>query len=187
MSRLTQSKRDEIVNAVIKESISDKLAKLKEERFKFADKIYDTFMTPEIKDYMSSAPNDKQFFEYGTGMCINSLTGRYNHLYLKNGKPFPCYMRSDLSDLFNDLDPDVRKGLCAEYKKLNDKEVKYSKARNDLAVKVRGVVNSVTTEKRLLEVWPEAIKYFNVTVVDTNLPAIAAEDLTKYIKTVKEI
>jgi len=56
-------------------------------------------------------------------------------------------------------------------------------ARADLRAQVRAMVNSVTTVKRLLDMWPEAAELMpdNLAPTKTNLPAVVVSDLNALI------
>lgn len=72
--------------------------------------------------------------------------------------------------------------LTAEFHAIHDAQQAIEKQREEIEASVRAAVSSVTTVKKLLEIWPEASELIPETVTPTKqLPALPREDLNAMI------
>lgn len=73
--------------------------------------------------------------------------------------------------------------LSKRFEKLNKKESKIKKKESEIEANVQAALNSVTTIKRLIEIWPESKELIPTDISKTSvlLPALQVEDLNKLI------
>lgn len=127
---------------------------------------------------------------------VNSDIGTYNS---KSGRIIPAFagQRTTLN-YGNDKDdneiylltPSRDKCLFAadhelskRFEKLNKKESKIKKKETEIEANVQAALNSVTTIKRLIEIWPESKELIptDISKASILLPALQVEDLNKLI------
>ncbi|HHR6131916.1 TPA: Nmad5 family putative nucleotide modification protein [Providencia alcalifaciens] len=73
--------------------------------------------------------------------------------------------------------------LSKRFEKLNKKEINIEKKEADIEANVQAALNSVTTIKRLIEIWPESKELISndISRATATLPALQVEDLNKLI------
>lgn len=73
--------------------------------------------------------------------------------------------------------------LSKRFEKLNKKESKIKKKESEIEANVQAALNSVTTIKRLIEIWPESKELIpaDISKASVLLPALQVEDLNKLI------
>lgn len=73
--------------------------------------------------------------------------------------------------------------LSKRFEKLNKKESKIKKKESEIEANVQATLNSVTTIKRLIEIWPESKELIptDISKASILLPALQVEDLNKLI------
>lgn len=73
--------------------------------------------------------------------------------------------------------------LSKRFEKLNKKESKIKKKESEIEANVQAALNSVTTIKRLIEIWPESKELIptDISKASVSLPALKVEDLNKLI------
>lgn len=73
--------------------------------------------------------------------------------------------------------------LSKRFEKLNKKESKIKKKESEIEANVQAALNSVTTIKRLIEIWPESKELIptDISKSTSTLPALQVEDLNKLI------
>lgn len=73
--------------------------------------------------------------------------------------------------------------LSKRFEKLNKKESRIKKKESEIEANVQAALNSVTTIKRLIEIWPESKELIptDISKASIQLPALQVEDLNKLI------
>jgi hypothetical protein len=73
--------------------------------------------------------------------------------------------------------------LVAEFHEIHNQQVEYDNKLSNLKNSVAGVIEKITTVKKLLDVWPEAKELLpdNIEKQVVNLPAVQTADLNKMI------
>lgn len=73
--------------------------------------------------------------------------------------------------------------LTAEFHKLHNIQEAITADRNTLTANVRGALSNITTDKRLLEAWPEAAELLpeQLVTASSNLPAVRVDKLNAMI------
>lgn len=183
--RLTKEMREDIVANVVKSTFAKRASAIEKENQEIAEMIYkevvgdhilsvsclpDGFM-PTVKEiivYVGPRWNEKKTFEM---LDRKRFPNQFIKDYLKAYKP-------------SEGNPDLSASLI---KKISSHMLKIDKINEDkdnLRSSVRSIVQSVTTIKSLLEVWPEATKYIpeRVTKEPKQLPALPIADLNEMIK-----
>lgn len=102
-----------------------------------------------------------------------------NYLYFKGRKqrPMPWKMH-----VCFELPTSLHKMFKAQ-NKINKQHVDSLQA---LSMKTQGLLNSVTTIKKLLQIWPDVKQYIPAAEMKSNLPAVQVKDVIALIKCAKE-
>lgn len=182
MARLLKSQKEDIVNCVVKDTLRARRDKLKNDKEDFASLVYESVLTKEMRNYIAKAP-EATYFPHSTNMYVKLLSASYEgrDLTLKNAKPFPYFLYQSQTEAFDSLPEETKARLFSLNADLVERQKAIDKDQRELRAKTRGVLNSVTTEKKLLEVWPEAIKYMTSPEVTSNLPQVTSSELNDLI------
>lgn len=180
MSRLTKSLKDEIVSRVIKDVTGVRAEILKAGLKEAADQAYYEIYTPDEVSYMKSGPKDAFYQEESLWLGFD---GRHRRLDMSKVRP----VFADRAGRYHVFQLDEGSPVRAVLDGLRKEEAALEEDRSALRREVRSVLNSVTTVKRLLDVWPEAEKYLPDRPETPNLPAVVVADLNKKIEILKSI
>lgn len=193
MSRLTNEIRDKIIDNAIKKALGDRESvQLKELADKFSAKLIETAVGDNLKklkmieqsiaDLISQIPENFRQYETETHVRKDSvvrlnIAGQAVDWYFDNEQIFPFTSWRERyvipqGHFLADLMEDYR----TEQKKIED-------IRSNVRENVRALVYSVTTVKKLLEVWPESLELIptNVAKPVVQLPSIKIEQLNALI------
>lgn len=144
--RLTKDIRNQILDAVLAHRFTDEETSLEESFRAFADDYYRALFSPEEWELINNCP--REWFYVSTDICAR-YQGRSQFLKMSSEERVPQSLKRE--DM---LDTQARR-----YAKLLERRTKYQKLRCEVSQHAAGVLNSVTTVKRLLEVWPEVKKF----------------------------
>lgn len=187
-TRLTNPLRDRIVEAALtKAGITDAEAALKAKRFAWAEQVRlkingapdDELLKLEAKAAQALALLPAHLRPIDDGILLRcdhdfvNLAGLTIHIHFAERRIVPhpqCVIQAD--------DP-----LVQQFHDLTNAEKDLRDRRATLKAQVRAALNSVTTVKKLLAVWPEAKELLpkNLEEAKVNLPALAVNDLNAMI------
>ena len=188
MTRLTNTIKDRIVhNAITKSDIPKRKEELKLEFTALAEKVRVLALGgQETADAIDKAIKD-----------INKITSKFdtelfsNTFHIRHGIHSISSARDMCEFLsFGDYKPSPYQfNLSTDHEvvdeclKLQEKRRELDEERNSLSIDVRAVLNSVTTIKKLIEVWPEVVELLPKVeaVPSSSLPAVLAHNLNKTI------
>lgn len=167
MSRITKYDREQMVEAIVKHGFEKQLAQVNVELSKLADEFYaDIFGS--VQKHIDALP--KGFSYAAKGFNIN-LNGQIRPLCMTESRRLPhkaSYSRDTIA-AFEDSHH-----LAVELNKLTDKKSKIESERNAAKRNANAVLESVTTYKKLWQVWPESheiLKGFDVAPTEPMLPS----------------
>jgi len=168
--RLNKELRKQIENALIEKQFGPKRKKLTRRFENFADEIYRHAHPPKTRELMDSLPEG---FLATTDRVPTHFTGLMRvHLRMTTARRFAAIDAHRAQEYAKDT-PQWRKfnALTQARRALGDTE-------DETRREIRAVLHSVTTVKKLLEVWPEASPYVP-TETAPQLPAVSTEALNK--------
>jgi hypothetical protein len=175
-NKLTNGLRDKIVENAWTQLFQKELEDIKQVQMQLADQIYEKYIaTPAQQEIMKILPaeffaaNDYIYCYINNRQIGNSVTLRFSTARRLPSFVCGCYPE------FNDADLDT------VWNKLTAEKNSILRERDKLCKEIRGVVNSVTTVSKLLEVWPESKKFipdhaFTKAGIP-NLPAVMIDNL----------
>lgn len=169
--RLTIAMKDRIVNKVLAETIDKKLEERAKAERDFGDSIV-KFLYEPYQDIMEQLPSTA--FSSDTSVCVRWGEDRYAYKYVSTHEHKVFYRNLHLDTDSKSTWVKILNNLETQKDLLNDQ-------RRDLAHDLRQVVNSVTTVKRLLEVWPEGKKWIEEVCLNItpNLPMVTTDNLNR--------
>lgn len=193
MTRLTNEIRDKIINNAIAKAVGDRESvQLKALADKFSAKLIETAvgddleklqnLEKQIKDLIDSVPAPFRIYESESHINRDSyvrlnLAGEAVDWNFDKEEIFPLTQRSNRYVIPQGHELiSVMENYRAEQKNIND--IKANVREN-----VKALVYSVTTVKKLLEVWPESEELIpqNVAKPSVQLPSIKIEQLNALI------
>ena len=173
--RLTKSIKEEIIIKVLREAISERKARNDKQEYSLAIECRDKFAGKHL-DALLSLPGN--MVETGTGCSVN-IDGRWIVLKFNSElKREPC---PDGRHVVNS-----KSALGKKILKWSDERDAINKDRGALRREIRTLLDSVTTDKKLLEVWPEAEKYIPKEPAPAYPLAVRPQDLNKKIEAAKK-
>ncbi len=146
--RLTNTIKDQILKNIIFDAFSGREKAIAKVGTQLADDIYSSYYN-QYKAKMDALP--ETFFISKRSIMFN-IDGYCHTLEMSNTRLFAqCHNHGYIMI----YDPDLAKRFKATYKDQTelDKDIK------ELRSKVMAIVSSATTDKELVEAWPEAEKY----------------------------
>lgn len=187
--RLTNSVRVAVIESVLANTFKEKNEALEKHEADIAARIY-ALVVGGRKPIMDSLPKDYFMHTNTFELAIDGYTDderpRRMRLRMDTYQPMPAYVGPGSYLQILTLKPDhVLARMCLDLEAERDRVRDASLA---LSERLRGVVYSVGTVEKLLEVWPEAKTYLPAEVFaekTANLPAVLAAELNAAIEAVK--
>ena len=172
MGRLTKAEKENIVDRAVADVTKAKEQKLQERLYSVSLKIYDSRFTKEQKDLMAKLPNG--WLHSVTRIQVTGLRHR-NWEYLK----FKNAVRSTYAMSCGLFAPELDSSLVEELIKVCEDKDSFDKEKRVLRKKLNDLLLTITTEKKLTEVWPEGTKYLTPCDSTENLPAITSKEVVE--------
>lgn len=187
--RLTNEIRDNIINAVCKAVIGQKV----DDCAKYLEDI-ERCMACEVEDKVRRDLGDNDFntlerFKSLVAQCSSTIFVR-----VPNGDSFKIKIPADVfiptrewqhmvySDDFENFPRLIEDRLAAIEALRQAKE-----SQKELAIETRKIVCSANTAKQLIERWPDVVKYYNLDAKGANLPAcVDASELNNLITNLQQ-
>lgn len=175
MTKLTQINRDAIIHETLADTIVVEIRALDKAEYALAEKIYDAYTTKEERDILSKL--DAKWLQFSHVLSVN-VGGWSGDLSFQREHPMR-WTRWDRLVIADEK-------LAAEIKAHLQKNEEIKRKRDDAITKLKALLNSVTTIKRLAEVWPEGKAYWSKYDVKTALPAIPVQAVNEVLGLPKE-
>lgn len=162
--QLSKTDRDDMINTMLDKSVLKKrFNKLKFRRHGLAMLLRDWTLGKHREDVLSLP---KKYFEQQCSIGVHKAPGMWNTVYYNFSQnsvacPFRVISYSDLPESLKDK---IQR-LSASGDKLNDEK-------KALKLEIKSILYSVKTTKQLLEVMPEAEKYFPASLTDKMMPTM---------------
>lgn len=177
MGRLTKSEKELIIERALKDVFKTKEDKLELEGKKLADQMYLTLYTDSEKELLNKSP--KKWFNHVTD-CSCYINGDYTRMKFSGAKTITADKYGD--SFSTQLLP---KELSDKLVAWRDKRDQLNKDKKSLNSKLNSLVMPITTEKKLIEVWPDGAKYLTPCDKTENLPAITSKEVTELMAKLK--
>lgn len=182
--KLTNSMRDMIENRLVKGKFEKEEAQLKEKMRKIGDKFYKDLYTPSQLKLLASLPSTwcierSEFYVHIDGQGTSRITLTKPMRLHIGGESAYRYHEANIYKIYEATHP-----LVEERRQARDEIDNLATARKELRMQVRGVLNSVTTLGKLVEVWPEIQSYITdlwTPPASAGVPAVVIEDLNKLL------
>ena len=173
MSRITKYEREQMVEVVLVHGFSEKLAAVNAELSALGDKIYAEIFKESLK-HIDALPND---FAYSSRSFNINVNGQVRPIRTTGHKRLPH--NASYSRDFIAVMADAHE-LVVELNQLTDKKEKIEAAKRDAKRNAIAVLDSVTTYKKLWQIWPESheiLKRFDRAPTEPMLPSAPIKDL----------
>lgn len=180
--RLTASIKNEVIENMHKALIAPKKLEIVRRRNKLADKVYDDTYSAKDIEFMYKAPEGALGYVTGFYVKFHGKTCSSYYLEMPKARPVFYSMHSSITKLVYTTDHVLSK----EFSALQEEETALYKSKQQLTDTTRQLMNSVTTIKRLLEVWPEVAEFLPSDTEQTaNLPAVPVESLNVLVNSLR--
>jgi len=169
--RLTMAMKDQIVSKVLAETIDKRIKERLEAEKAFGDSVV-KFIYEPYAELMEQLPSTA--FSTDDSVMVRWSDDRYAYKFVSTNGHKAFYRNLQLDTNRKSTWMKILNNLETQKDELNQQ-------RRDLSHELRQVVNSVTTVKRLLEVWPEGKKWIEEVCLNItpNLPMVTTDNLNK--------
>ncbi len=178
MGRLTKAEKENIVDRAVVDVTKVKEQKLQERLYKASMRIYDSLFTKEQKDLMAKLPDG--WLHSVTSIQVTGLQ-RLSWEYLK----FKNAVRSTYAMCCGFNATDLGSGLAEELIKVYEDKDSFDKENRVLRGKLNNLLSTITSEKKLTEVWTEGTKYLTPCDSTENLPSITSKEVVELMAKMK--
>lgn len=179
MTRLTNALKDQIVDAAAKKAFGERERLLKERKNQLAMSVYALHYPLPLQEIMTTMQTKmgNRPFSMSDSFYGQSFGGRRQYLHLPQEKPF---FAERLDPKYEYLDVDHP--LTLEFNAISNADDDLKAEDKKLRSEVRAILNSVTTVKRLLDVWPEVKDLLpNLEKPEVYLPAVQIDKINATI------
>lgn len=170
--RLTNGHRDIIIERLCEQCFGKQERELHKAKKDFADKVYEDMYPVALRRLMEKLPKG---YLPTTDSIYGSFGGQRHWLTMSK-------VRRVANDRL-DKHYTASEPLCAEFFELLHQEKNYQDERNTAIRQARAVLNSCTTLKKLIEVWPEVKPFvadFGKKPVTTKALTLSISELNKH-------
>lgn len=152
-NKLDRQSRKLLLDAILKDRFEAEEAALRADQAALAEDIYNLTYTEAQRAAMEQFPEG---FFYRSSTVYFDIGGDWRDLELQKERPVSAVNRyqTSVAPSFAKSSPIGKRFLNLEKREQAIEESKY-----ELAAQIRAVLNSVTTLKRLIAVWPEVEVY----------------------------
>lgn len=195
--RLTSDMRSTTVTNIIKARLTDEYLAIADRIETSAQLIYDTYIPVIVKELPGGICPTYNYISLKIGDDYVSL--RFNGVFDVKDEQESYHYRADWSHYFCKREhvakpfPYNRGGQCvaelssghrmySQYKELIKDTQGFTTKFFTTRSKLRGVVNSVTTVQKLIEVWPEVKPYIAEEAPKPQLPALPISELNQMLR-----
>jgi|LGVF01.2.fsa_nt_gb hypothetical protein len=176
--RLTKNTKQQILANVLSKTFKRRADRLEKDGQALGDAVYKDLFD-DHKTLMEAMPEGFLYQESGIKVKFGAGV-QYVNFSTRQRLPH----KASLYGAFHAYNCDHVLSKTSE--RLVNRQDKLSADRNELKHKVRAILNSATTDKRLLEVWPEVEPFLPKKEETKNLPAIPVADLNSMIASLAE-
>lgn len=164
--RLSNYIREQVLNAVLKHAFEAREKALEAEKFALGDAVYNDIYPEPLRKQMAALPDG--FLPTDGGVKVQFDGQRFTHVYFGERRRIAKSHEYNAARVY-----DAKHPLTARYdawkKAQDDLDAEKSKAKSS----AEAVLNSVTTVKKLIEVWPEVEQFARPFAVESPSRAIA--------------
>jgi hypothetical protein len=180
MPTLTVSKRTEILSAIISDTFDAEEKAIHSQGVELGMKAYQHI----YRDYLATMTRLPQSF-FEASDCIDVQVSRTRTVTVPLGveRPQEHEMYSRVLHKKKGISKSVPVALRNQIIKWEERQAKYYDRRRHLISQLKVLFHHIRTEKRLLEVWPEAVKYIkNPETLPTERQVRVVKELIKTVK-----
>lgn len=177
--KLNTTMREHLARQLLDQKFSKTEKNLLERRDALACGVYHDLFTDTDRNFMDLLPEGWLPVRQYMMIQFGPNSSDYTHLNLKGDMPFLAKMLGGCMKVY-----DADHTLAKLYHALIADEGEYQTARRALQHKIRAVLNSVTTVRKLMEVWPEVTPFAEKLDrhESTNLPAPLIREINAELK-----
>lgn len=194
-TRLTNHMRETIVNRVIQDRFEADHKALERDRAELALACYNEHYPQTVRDRMAALPDgwlptdNDIVVKFGTEdrgytrLCFNGYSHNHRLVHEMPEEIVKRFTETDaqkgcLMSLAQDH------GLTVEFLKQRDEQEELDEATRKARSGVKSILNSSTTVKKLLEIWPEVLPYLGdlAPAPPPKVPAVKVEELNAQLR-----
>lgn len=172
--KLTNAMKERIIKSIMTDTFVVRENMISIEKTKLADRIYTDFYGLYLKD-MSRLP--EEFFIQKSDLSLRfGSDSRYATLAMNTTRRV-----GKLHD-YSNWNFSETHAFTVTYRSIEAKSLTLSRDKDKLMATLRSIIIPITTDKRLIEVWPDAEKWIPTTpAAMSNLPVVQVDGLNDMI------
>jgi hypothetical protein len=174
---LTKGMKEQIRNAVVRETFTARDKALEEQEMALGDLIYIDRYGKYISP-MSSMPAG--FLPESRTIAVR-FEAKYSYTQISMSTA------RRVSSCSAALLYDPSHAFADQYNKLDSARDQRNKDKKELKAQLDGLLSGCSTDKKLLTIWPEAAQYLPKTGTTQHLPAVPIDSIRNNIKTMSEV
>ena len=165
--KLSQSMKDRMKNLILSDKFTEEEKTIDLQLRRLGDDIYKS-----IPDISKAQKLPKGWLPVKTYISC-SFNGMRDYVYLTEAKPMPDMLYDKRQDFTSDHE------FTKRFRVIYEAKENTALRRNELKHELEGVLAGVNTDKQLLSIWPEAIKWLPSTSVP--VPVVQSVDRLKQL------
>jgi hypothetical protein len=142
--RITKGVMESMIHDLVEHATGEEKESINTERLLFSEACYESLVTERQEELVSLLPT--------------KFINKQGYIRLQMGGSYVCYPLKKPAPLPNGYDAhlfDYHHPLTTRYLVLKERETSYKSNVDKLTTEAKSIISSVTTVKRLFEVWPE--------------------------------
>ncbi|MFA7063687.1 MAG: Nmad5 family putative nucleotide modification protein [Methanomethylophilus sp.] len=164
--RLTKFIREQILNALLKHSFEAREKDLNERKQAFAKEIYNDVYPPKVRAAMAALPAG--FLPTCNGLKVSFEGGRYTYVYFGERLPIARDHECYVAKVYPPEHP-----FAARFIALDREEKDLKREKDEAKNNAKAVLESVTTVKKLIDLWPEVETFARPYAAESTSRAVA--------------
>ncbi len=191
MARLTKTEKNDIIDRAVKDTFQARKQLLQRDTNLAAHALYDAVFPKEIRDKMKALPQGWmpttttiRINNYKNPPTVETAAHYYKRFPVEPAVVLPYEVLN--KDIHINYDDPAQAAAIQTLYDLGVREKKLSEEVSCLRQALQQLIYPVTTDKKLIEIWPEGVKY--MTPIDTteNLPAVTSTQVVELMAEFKE-
>lgn len=175
MSKLTNQLRSDLADTLLKRRFDEAHSALAKREKALGIRIYEDVFDAKTRAAMKRLPAG--WLPTINHAKVKFEAGGYSAVHMGEDRPVPHVKYHTTLKVYGARDP-----ISEAYQEWESDTKSLRESRSRLEVEIRGALDSVTTIKRLLELWPELEPFVPKDGVKTLLPAINVSTLNAALK-----
>lgn len=182
MARLTQQEKDWILTRALRDTFQKREGKLQIEWYYLSSKVFREMYTAEERALMKTIPAG--WLDTVTDVYFSHPAANKSFMRLSFNPAIQAPHQFNINTVYSTTMLSTE--LHDAFTKYFLKEKQLAEQQETLKSKLKLLLKTITTDKKLSEVWPEGTKYLTVCDTTENLPMVTSSEIVTMMTEFKE-